>query len=106
MNVSSTQFNPKSEIQYNPESIASKVIFENPNGNVTLFALDAGQQLSDHTAPYDVFLQVLDGSADIILSGELYSCKEHDTLFMKANAVHSVSAREPFKMMLTMIKSQ
>lgn len=106
MNTSSVLFNPKSEIQYSPGSIVSKIILKNSCGNVTLFAFDAGQQLSDHAAPYDVLLQILDGSANVVLDGELYTCKEHDVLFMKANAVHSVSAREPFKMMLTMIKDQ
>lgn len=92
-------------IQYQKDSVVSKEIVNRPQGTVTLFAFDKGQGLSEHSAPYKAFVTILDGVAEITVSGVKHEVKTGEMLPMPANAPHILRAIEPFKMMLTMVKS-
>ncbi|MFZ5939244.1 MAG: cupin domain-containing protein [Bacteroidota bacterium] len=89
---------------YANESIVSKVLMKNTGGNVTLFAFDKGQQLSEHTAPFDALVLVLDGEGTVTIGGLSHVLKEGDSIVMPANIPHAVNAHERFKMMLVMIR--
>ncbi|HBW56722.1 MAG TPA: cupin domain-containing protein [Oscillatoriales bacterium UBA8482] len=92
-------------IQYQNGSVVSKEIVSKPMGTVTLFAFDKGQGLSEHSAPYKAFATVMEGRAEIMVSGVKYEVKTGEMLPMPAGEPHALKAIEPFKMMLTMIKS-
>lgn len=92
-------------ISFQNDSVVSREIINKPTGTVTLFAFDKGQGLSEHTAPFDAFVLALEGSAEITVSGIVNLTKSGESLLMPANAPHSIKALEPFKMLLTMIKS-
>ena len=92
-------------IAYQAGSIVSREIISRPMGTVTLFAFDAGQGLSEHTAPFDAMVSVLDGQVEITISGKKYALKTGDTIVMPANQPHALKALARFKMLLTMIKS-
>ena len=94
----------KDRIEYSKGSIVSQQITVNPSGNLTLFAFDEGQQLSEHTAPFDAIVQILDGRAEIHVGQEVYRVKENEMLIMPANIPHALYASSSFKMLLTMIK--
>lgn len=103
---------PKSQVMklaqmatYQDGSVVSRQITKEDAGNVTLFAFDEGQELSEHKAPFDALVQVLDGRADIIISGKPYSLDAGDAIIMPANETHSVKATTRFKMLLTMIRA-
>lgn len=98
-------FQPDSVINYSDAAIVSKTIIKKSAGTVTFFAFDAGESLSEHTAPYDVLLQVLDGNAEITLGNEIYTVLKSQAIILPANIPHAVKANERFKMMLTMIKA-
>ena len=85
--------------------MVSRTLINQKMGTVTLFAFDAGQELSEHTAPYDALVQVLDGETEITISGQPYHLKAGDLIIMPANQPHAVKALTKFKMMLTMIRS-
>ena len=97
--------NSKELIEYQEDSIVSKMLINKDVGSVTLFAFDEKQKLSEHTAPFDALVQVLIGEAEISISGKNYSLKQGDFIIMPANKPHAVTAIKRFKMMLTMIKS-
>ena len=97
--------NFKDLIEYQQDSIVSKMIINKDAGSVTLFAFDEKQKLSEHTAPYDALAQVLDGKVEISISGIKYYLKQGDFIIMPANKPHAVTAVKKFKMILTMIKS-
>jgi len=92
-------------VDYQDGSIVSKEIVKGETGNVTLFAFDKGQGLSEHTVPFDALVNVLDGQAQVIISGESFEPKAGDTIIMPANEPHSLKAVDRFKMMLIMIKT-
>ena len=92
-------------IEYAADSIVSKTILDKSAGTVTLFAFDAGQKLSEHTAPYDAIVQVLDGTARIIINGQPNSVGAGEIIIMPANVPHAVAAEEKFKMLLTMVRA-
>lgn len=97
-------FVPKERIAYATGSIVSQELVHNSAGNLTLFSFDEGQQLSEHTAPFDAIVQILDGQADIRVGGVLHPVKEGEMLIMPANVPHALYAATRFKMLLTMIK--
>ena len=101
----STKINFKTDIEYSANSIVSKRVLEKPTGNISLFAFDEGQQLSEHTAPFDAMVQVVEGLATITIAGEAFSMAEGETIIMPANIPHAVFATDKFKMLLTMIKA-
>lgn len=92
-------------INFQENSVVSKEIVNKPTGTITLFAFDKGQGLSEHTAPYDAFIVVTEGTAEIIVSGIKYEVNLGEMLFIPANEPHILKAVRPFKMILTMIKS-
>ena len=92
-------------VQYQKDSIVSKVLIKKQTGNVTLFAFEKGQELSEHTAPFDALVHVFEGQVDVILNGESNITKSGEMIIMPANVPHSLKAVERFKMMLVMIKS-
>ena len=92
-------------IEYADGSVVSKTIIKNPAGNVTLFAFDSGEGLSEHSSPYQALVQLLDGKAEIVIGGAPYNLHAGQSIILPANIPHSLKANEKFKMMLTMIKS-
>ncbi len=92
-------------VSYQDGSIVSRTVMNKSTGTVTLFAFDKGQKLSEHTAPFDALVQLLDGSAEIRVSGQVYSMKRGEMIIMPAGEPHSLAAVERFKMMLVMISS-
>ena len=102
---------PKSEIlnmaelvTYQDGSVVSRQITKADAGNVTLFAFDKDQELSEHAAPFDALLHVLEGEAEIKISGKPYQLKTGDAIVMPADEPHAVRALQKFKMLLTMIR--
>jgi quercetin dioxygenase-like cupin family protein len=92
-------------ISYQEGAIVSRVILKAEAGNVTLFAFDAGQELSEHTAPFDALVHVLDGEAEIRISSQPFQLKSGEAIIMPANQPHAVKAVNKFKMLLTMVKA-
>lgn len=92
------------KVDYSPEGIISKRVIDRPVGTVTLFSFDQGQRLSTHSAPYDAMVQVIEGSAEIVISETPFRLTTGETIIMPAGIPHSVHALEKFKMVLTMIK--
>jgi quercetin dioxygenase-like cupin family protein len=92
-------------IEYSHDSIVSKTILDTPTGTITLFAFDKGQKLSEHTAPYNAVVQVLDGSVELTIGGKNVIVPAGHVIIMPANVPHAVTAEEKFKMLLTMIRA-
>ena len=92
-------------VSYQDGSVVSRQITKADAGNVTLFAFDIGQELSEHTAPFDALVYVLDGTAQVSISGQPYSLGTGDAIVMPANQPHAVHAPARFKMVLTMLRS-
>lgn len=91
--------------QYQADSIVSRTLVHKPSGTVTLFAFAQGQSLSEHTAPYDALVQILDGRAEISIAGESFSVTQGEAIILPANKPHALNAAENFKMLLTMIRT-
>ena len=98
-------FDARELVEYQHGAIVSRTIVEKPTGTVTVFAFDEGQALSEHTAPFDAMVQVLDGEADFTIEGRPFRLAAGQTLIMPANKPHAVTATKRFKMLLTMIRS-
>lgn len=92
-------------VAYQEASVVSKTLIERETGTVTLFAFDKGQGLSEHTVPFDAMVCVLDGVAEIAISGNPVVVRQGEMLVMPAGEPHALKAVERFKMMLTMIRS-
>ncbi len=92
-------------IAYQEGAVVSRTILNKPTGTVTLFAFDEGQSLSEHTAPFDALVHVLDGEAEIVISGNSHPLKNGEMILMPANQPHAVKATRKMKMMLVMIRS-
>lgn len=92
-------------VEYSADSIVSKTILDKPVGTITLFAFDEGQKLSEHTAPYDAVVQILDGTARLTIGGQDKEVGEGEIIIMPADVPHAVNAEERFKMLLTMIRA-
>lgn len=97
-------FTPNESIEYAEGGIVSKELIHSQSGSVTLFSFDEGQQLSEHSAPFDAMVTVIDGDPEIIIDGVAHYPKAGDVLIMPANHPHAVNAKTRFKMMLTMIR--
>ena len=96
--------NFKDKVDYSPEGIVSKRVIQKDKGNISLFAFDKGQKLSEHTAPFDAIVQVLEGKAEIQINRVPFELVAGQSIIMPANIPHAVTAVERFKMLLTMIK--
>ncbi len=92
-------------VNYQDGSVVSRTLINQKTGTVTLFAFDAGQELSEHTAPYDALVEVLDGETEVTIGGQPFRLKADDLIIMPANQPHAVKAVTRFKMILTMIRS-
>ncbi|MGQ1888992.1 cupin domain-containing protein [Thermophagus sp. OGC60D27] len=109
--MSETNFNTsevhtlKDMVEYVSGSTVSKIISRSDKGNLTLFAFDKGQNLSEHSAPFDAIVQVIDGSGTIIIDKKEHVVNEGQMIIMPANVPHAVEAKNKFKMLLTMIKA-
>ena len=99
------QINLKDNIKYQEKSIVSKTIIDKKTGTVTLFAFDQGQSLSEHTAPFDALVQIIDGEAEIKIGEEIFNVESGQLIIMPANIPHALKAKKRFKMLLTMIRS-
>ena len=97
--------NLKDLIKYQAGSVVSRTIIDKKGGTVTLFAFDQNQGLSEHTAPYEALVYILDGEADIFISGKPFRLKQGELTIMPANEPHALTAVTKFKMLLTMIRS-
>jgi len=98
------QFLPEELVSYQEGSVVSRTLIEQNGGTITLFAFDSGQALSEHMAPYEAFVQIIDGEAEIIIDGQPNAVSRGSFLIMPANVPHSVRANERFKMILTMVR--
>ena len=92
-------------LQYQDSSIVSRVLLKNKGGTVTLFAFDAGEGLSEHTAPFDALVVVTDGDAEVEIAGESFRVRQGETIILPANRPHAVKATTKFKMLLIMIRA-
>lgn len=91
-------------VQYQNDSVVSKTLIDKKIGTITLFSFDEGQGLSEHTVPFEAFVQIIDGAADITIDGELHIVSAGEMIIMPANKPHSLKAVKPFKMLLVMIR--
>lgn len=98
-------FSLQESVQYANGSIVSKIVSKKDTGNVTLFAFDDGQFLSEHTAPFDALVQIVEGEAYITIDSQEYNVNKGEMIVMPANIPHAVYAKKRMKMMLIMIKS-
>lgn len=96
--------NLASLVEYSEGGVVSKQLIKSPAGNVTLFSFDKGEGLSEHRAPFDAIVQVLEGVVDIVLDGKTFTLKTGESIVFPANAPHALTAVEKFKMLLTMMK--
>ena len=92
-------------IDYQEGSVVSKTIIDKTSGTITLFAFDKDQGLSEHTAPFDAFVYLIDGEANVTISGRGLIAKQGEMVIMPANQPHALRATQRFKMLLVMIKS-
>jgi quercetin dioxygenase-like cupin family protein len=101
----SSVFDLAQSVQYSDSAVVSKMVIQRQTGNITLFAFDTGQGLSEHSAPFDAFVQVIQGKGRIIIDHKEHDLVTGQFIVMPANIPHAVQALEKFKMMLVMIKS-
>jgi len=92
-------------IEYSDNSVVSKTLIDTEVGTITLFSFDVGQGLSEHAAPYDAFVQIIDGEAEIIIGGNPLHVATGQMVIMPANVPHALKATQKFKMLLTMIRA-
>jgi len=91
-------------VEYAPGAVVSRTVIKRPVGTVTLFSFDAGQGLSEHTAPFDALVQILDGRAELTIGGKVVQAEGGQTVLMPAHVPHSLHAADRFKMLLVMIR--
>jgi len=99
-----TVANADNLVAYQTGSVVSRTIIKKKAGTVTVFAFDEGQALSEHTAPFDAIVHVIDGEAEVIISGEPFKVSTGEMIILPANKPHALKALKQFKMILTMIK--
>ena len=92
-------------VEYSEGGIVSKTVLKKETGNISLFSFDRGEALSEHTAPFDAVLNVVEGKGEVMIGGKPFLLEAGQTIIMPANITHAVKAVEKFKMVLTMIKS-
>ena len=94
----------KALVDYGVGAVVSRTLAKNDAGTITLFAFDAGQELSEHSAPFDAFVQILDGEAELVIGGKSVTAREGEVVVMPADVPHAVKSAERFKMLLTMLR--
>ena len=92
-------------VEYQDGAVVSREILDKKTGGITLFAFDEGEGLREHTVPYDALVYLLDGEAEITISGMAHQLRAGDVIIMPGNQPHSLKAPKRFKMMLTMIRT-
>ena len=92
-------------VTYQDGAIVSRTLSNQKNGSITLFSFDEGQKLSEHTSPFDAFVQILEGNAEITISGKRFSAGRGELVVLPANQPHALRALTRFKMLLSMIRS-
>jgi Uncharacterized conserved protein, contains double-stranded beta-helix domain len=92
-------------VDYSDGGIISKTVLKKETGNISLFSFDKGEALSEHTAPFDAMITVVDGKGEVVIGGKSFILASGQSIIMPANITHAVNAVEKFKMVLTMIKS-
>ena len=102
----STVFNPVELNEYAKGGIVSQELVHSDAGSITVFAFDKGQRLSEHSAPFDAVVQVLEGTGEYIIDGKSHELHAGEMIVMPANVTHAVNAITAFKMMLVMIKGK
>jgi quercetin dioxygenase-like cupin family protein len=98
-------FNLNNSVEYSDNGIVSKTVLKKETGNISVFSFDKGEGLSEHTAPFDAMIIIIDGKGEIIIGGEPFILEAGQSIIMPGNIAHSVNAVEKFKMMLIMIRS-
>ena len=98
------KFSYDKNISYAEKAVVSKIVLKNDKGDISLFAFDKGEGLSEHSSPFDALVYIVDGSAEIIINGNSNMLKAGESIIMPSNTPHALKAVEPFKMVLTMIK--
>lgn len=98
------KFRFNESVDYSTDGIVSKRVLDRSVGNVTLFAFDKGQRLSEHSAPFDAMVQVVEGTGEVVINQVPHKMETGDSIIMPANVPHAVNAIEKFKMVLIMIK--
>lgn len=98
-------FSFSESVDYSEGGIVSKTVLKKQTGNISLFSFDKGEALSEHTAPFDALIQIVDGRGEVIIGGESFLLEAGQSIIMPANITHAVNAVDKFKMVLTMIKS-
>jgi quercetin dioxygenase-like cupin family protein len=93
-------------IEYSDGGIVSKTVLKKQTGNISIFSFSKGEALSEHTAPFDALIQVVDGKGEIVIGGKSFILETGESIIMPANISHAVKAVENFKMVLTMIRSE
>jgi quercetin dioxygenase-like cupin family protein len=99
-------FNVAGSVEYTAQTVVSRVVLKKDTGNISLFAFDKGEGLSEYTAPFDAMVHILDGQAEIRIGGTSHMLNAGDAIIMPANITHALRAIERFKMMLIMIKEK
>jgi len=99
-------FSFNDSVEYASGGILSKTVLKKETGNISLFSFARGETLSEHTAPFDAMIEVVDGKGEITIGGKSYILQAGEAIIMPANIPHAVKAVEKFKMVLTMIKSK
>jgi quercetin dioxygenase-like cupin family protein len=105
INIGET-FDVAASVEYAAQTVVSRAVLKKDTGNVTLFAFDKSEGLSEHTAPFDAMVVILDGKAEIIIGGTPHIVETGQSIIMPANITHALKAIEKFKMMLIMIKEK
>lgn len=105
MDATPTVLNLAEAVAYQPDAVVSRTLINKPAGTLTLFAFDAGQGLSEHTAPFDAVVLVLDGAAEITIEGAPFHVEAGEQIVMPAHKPHALRAERRFKMLLTMIRA-
>jgi quercetin dioxygenase-like cupin family protein len=98
-------FDAAQSVEYSANAVVSKTIVKKATGNITLFAFDKDEGLSEHSSPHDALVHILDGTAEITVGGEPFLADTGQCILLPANIPHALRALKKFKMMLTMIKS-
>ena len=98
-------FSFSESVDYSDGGIVSKTVIKKQTGNISLFSFDKGEALSEHTAPFDAMIQVVEGKGEVVIGGKSFILGAGQSIIMPANITHAVNAVEKFKMVLTMIKS-
>jgi quercetin dioxygenase-like cupin family protein len=91
-------------VDYHNDSVVSRTLIDKKGGTVTVFAFDEHQGLSEHSAPYDALVQIIEGEAEITISGNPYLVRKGEMIIMPADEPHALKALQKFKMILTMVK--